>query len=105
MISYRLEQTYYVQHSTLRDFKYDPKLKIELDQKVEKDIIRRLDQTCTQNKQRRTSYLSTAKYYDGRDSDKMEWYLKKAEEVDMSYCTALKEDKRIIENYQVKTRS
>ena len=50
MVSYRLNQIYYVSPYTVRDFKYDGRLKFELDQKVERDILRTLDKKCNQAK-------------------------------------------------------
>ena len=48
LVSYRLNQIYYVSAYTARDFKYDGRLKFELDQKVEKDVLRKLDRQCNQ---------------------------------------------------------
>ena len=53
LVSYRLNQIYYVSTYTMRDFKYDGRLKFELDRKVEKDVLRTLDRQCNQAKQRR----------------------------------------------------
>ena len=43
MVSYRLNQVYYVTPYTLRDFRDDPSLKKELDVKIEDDIMRNLE--------------------------------------------------------------
>jgi len=43
MVSYRLNQVYYVTPYTLRDFRDEPKFKQELDVKIENDIMRNLE--------------------------------------------------------------
>ena len=43
LVSYRLNQIYYVSPYTARDFRYDGKLKYELDAKVENDTLRTLE--------------------------------------------------------------
>ena len=43
LVTYRLNQIYYVSPYTARDFRYDGKLKLELDAKVEQDTLRTLD--------------------------------------------------------------
>jgi hypothetical protein len=43
MVSYRLHQIYFVSMSTYRDFRYDEKLKFQLDVKVEEDTLRTLE--------------------------------------------------------------
>ena len=50
LVSYRLNQIYYVSAYTMRDFKYDGRLKFELDRKVERDVLRTLDRQCNQAK-------------------------------------------------------
>jgi hypothetical protein len=64
--------------------------------KVEDDLINRLESKCKENKQSRSSFLGMAKKY-ADDSKTYEQYLKKAEDVDMSFCTTLKKDKEIIQ--------
>ena len=46
MATFRLNQVYYVSPYTFRDFRSDPKLKLELDVKVEDDIMRNLEAQC-----------------------------------------------------------
>ena len=46
MVTYRLNQIYYVSPYTARDFRYDVKLKVELDSKVETDTLRTLERQC-----------------------------------------------------------
>ena len=53
LISFRLNQIYYVSPHTMRDFRFDGRLKFELDQKVENDILRTLERQCNTAKQRR----------------------------------------------------
>lgn len=71
--------------------------------KVEDDLISRLESKCKENKQSRSSFLSMAKKY-ADDSNTYEQYLKKAEAVDMSYCTTLKKDKEIIQKARGRSR-
>ena len=91
-------------HSTLRDFKYDPELKTQLDEKVEEDILRQLKYTCDQKTRTRKTYIEHAQYYLNRNSDKSRMYQEKADSVDMTYCDTFKEDKKTIEEYKKKAR-
>ena len=50
---------------TYRDFRYEPKLKIELDQRVESDTLKILERQCNTSKQKRQSYLQQSKRYAG----------------------------------------
>jgi hypothetical protein len=43
MVSFRLNQVYYVTPYTLRDFREEPRLKKELDIKIEEEIMHNLD--------------------------------------------------------------
>ena len=56
-MTYRLSQIYYVSTSTYRDFRYDEKLKYQLDQKVEDDTLRTLERQCNAAKQKRSAYI------------------------------------------------
>ena len=42
-MTFRLNQVYYVTPYTLRDFRTEPRLKQELDIKIEEDILRNLE--------------------------------------------------------------
>jgi hypothetical protein len=55
----------------------------------------RLDVKCKENKKQRSSYLNIAKQH-ADDSTSYESYLKKAENVDMSFCKTLQKDKEIV---------
>jgi len=46
LVTYRLSQIYYVSMHTMKDFRYDDKLKYQLDQKVEEDTLRTLERQC-----------------------------------------------------------
>ena len=46
LVSYRLSQIYFVSATTMRDFRYDERLKMQLDHKVEEDTLRTLERQC-----------------------------------------------------------
>ena len=95
LVTFRLGQIYYVSPYTSRDIRQEPGLKEKLDKRVEDDVIHQLEKTCNEQKRKRQAYLNKAKHYSysQRDSD---FYLNKAESVNMDACTKLKEDKEII---------
>lgn len=82
----------------MRDFRQDSNLKLKTDQRVEEELLSRLEQHCNEAKRKRQAFLSQSKRY-GNNESQYEAYLQKAEEVDMSYCTKLKEDRRVIEGF------
>ena len=102
LVSYRLSQIYFVSMSTMRDFRYDERLKQQLDNKVEEDTLRTLERQCNAAKQKRQTYLSHSKRNEGQE--KINEYLLKAEQVDMSFCTTLKNDKDTIEAFKQKNK-
>ena len=51
--TFRINQPYFVTSYTLRDFKDEPRLKQELDKKVEEDILINLERSCNGAKQKR----------------------------------------------------
>ena len=57
LVSYRLSQIYYVSPHTLRDFRFDGRLKYQLDEKVERDVLQSLEKQCNMAKQRRQQFL------------------------------------------------
>ena len=63
---------------------------MRLDERVEEDVVRHYEQECDRNKQRRLGYINKSKKY-ADQPDAYQMYLEKAEEVDMSACTTLKE--------------
>ena len=91
--------------STVRDFRYDEKLKIQLDHKVEDDTLRTLERQCNAAKQKRSAYIQSSKRAANSDPEKANSYLEKAERIDMSYCTTLKLDKETIEEYKKRSRT
>ena len=72
------------------------KLKIQTDQQVENDIITYYQTKCNEAKRARVANLNEAK----RVSlllEKYEWYLQRAEQVNMESCEQVKSFKRRIE--------
>lgn len=83
--SYRLQQIYYVSPYTLRDFKIDPKLREATDDRVETEILNRLEQHCNEAQRKRQAFLNQSKRYNEHES-MYNQYVQKAEAVDMHYC-------------------
>lgn len=83
---------------TIRDFRYDNNAKVATDTRVEEEYLYRLDQHCNEAKRKRQAFISQSKRY-SNDESQYEAYLSKAEDVDMSYCTVLKDNRRIIDAY------
>ena len=57
LVTHRLNQIYFVSMSTMRDFRFDDNLKLQLDRKVEDDTLRTLERQCKAAKDKRTAYL------------------------------------------------
>ena len=55
--------------------------------------MRSLERQCNASKQKRSAYLQQHKRSADSDPIKAESYLEKAEKIDMSFCTTLKQDK------------
>lgn len=91
--------------STYRDFRYDEKLKFQLDVKVEEDTLRTLERQCNAAKQKRSAYLQQSKRTSDTDREKSDSYLEKAERIDMSFCTTLKKDKETLEEFKLRNRT
>ena len=62
--------------------------------------MRSLERQCNASKQKRSAYLQQHKRSADSDPIKAESYLEKAEKIDMSFCTTLKQDKQTIEEYK-----
>jgi hypothetical protein len=76
-----------------------PEYKIDLDKKVENEILERLTVRCDRGRRQVQSYMNMSRSYKW-DVTRSEMYIKKAEEVDMTYCDALKRDREIIELFE-----
>lgn len=86
-----MNQIYFVNQYTVYEFQQRIDRKYKTDEKVEEEVIRRLDKRCTESKKMRQSYLNQAKRY-AANAEAYEMYLSKAEEVDMTFCKTLHED-------------
>lgn len=96
--SYRLQQIYYVSPYTTRDFKIDPTLKTATDERVEQEILNRLDHHCSEAQRKRQAFLNQSKRYNEGDSYHKQ-YVQKADAVDMHYCTQLESDRKTIQSF------
>ena len=96
LVTEGLKQIYYVQKSAFRDFQYDPQRKYQTDIKVEDDLIQRLNGKCEESKTNKQQFESMAKRYQTNENA-YDFYTKKAEEVDMSFCQTLETNLEILE--------
>mmetsp|Transcript_782 Transcript_782/g.1396 ORF Transcript_782/g.1396 Transcript_782/m.1396 type:complete len:91 (+) Transcript_782:508-780(+) len=85
LVSQNLNQIYFVNQNAIYDFQRSINKKYKTDDKVEEEVLRRLDRKCGESKKQRQSYLNQAKKYQANHSA-YEMYLSKAEEVDMQFC-------------------
>ena len=80
LVSYRLDQVYYVSRMTLRDFRNYNKLKYQLDVQVESDRMKMLERSCNSAKSKRQLYIKESKIHAGvPDPNATEIYLQRAE--------------------------
>lgn len=96
--TYRLNQIYFVNAYTIRDFRVDSTLKEKTDRKVEEEIIYRLEQNCNEANRKRQAFINLSKRY-GVDDPNYQLNLDKADKIDMQYCDRLKADKKTIESF------
>ena len=91
-----LNQVYFVNDYALYDFRQASERKLRTDDRVEDEVIRRLEKKCSESQKQRQSYLNQARRYQ-QHPEAYEMYQQKAEEVDQSYCHKLQEDQRVLE--------
>lgn len=80
-----LNHVYYVNEFSLYDFRQQTELKLLTDDRVEDEVIRRLDIKCDESLQQHQSYLNQANRYKSHP-EAQQMYQKKAEDVDLSIC-------------------
>lgn len=97
--SYRLQQIYFVSPYTHRDFYSSRKAKEATDKRVEADILSQIQSKCNEAKHKRQAYLSESKR-NSAVAESYEFYLNKAERVDMTVCGHLRQHKATIDLYE-----
>lgn len=58
-----LNQVYFVNDHALRDFRQASERKLRTDDRVEDEVIRRLEKKCQESQRQRQSYLNQARRY------------------------------------------
>ena len=72
--SYRLNQGYFVSQYAAHELRRDPNKKYRLDERVENDVLRRVQAGCDDAKRVRSQYINLSKRY-ANDADQYEMYI------------------------------
>jgi Domain of unknown function (DUF1977) len=72
--SYRLNQGYFVSQYAAHELRRDPNKKYRMDERVENDVLRRVQAGCDDAKKMRTQYINLSKRY-SHDTDQYEMYI------------------------------
>jgi hypothetical protein len=97
VVTTQLKQPYWVTNRAKADFQRKNINKLKTDEKVEAQVIRRLDKACSKAKKEKRQHLKKAQEMREKSSHRdHELYMKRAGQVDLSQCVSLKESEEII---------